>query len=613
MKIFTGIILFITIFGSTKQVLSQELSIYSMKFVPEVLYSIPMEEYPDARFSFSIGNKEEKGIEPITWQKTTHDFLNSKKCYFWNEELGHPLIIDKRSTTVQTKTYTERVNNYEIFLVCSDGQILSHRFVIDNDGPQMSISRKIPEFSDNTISDTICVKEILLKVDPHSEDFVFIISELRILQNGAPIKTEVINPFFNIVTGNKNNYSQKLNDDDRYILTHDTSFGKAESGNFYIEVKDGGTWNNNELVLHTFDKILNYYPYYDQYFLDKETALEKFEKLRKESLSYESLADSLELLVSLFRDPHFRVLSLPSGNKKSSSGRKPLELFMFDNIRYVSAVFDTTIKSIHPGDIFLYNICYNEEFYGERDSRGNSMSGWQDSIMVATLAGSDTVITRFKYEEQNIDVPKNFIPLQNDLKIYESTLYLKINTLDDESYYLLIKGIKQYDPKGIIIDLRGCGGGNSYLAENILAHFINKPAITGHKEFVGLNGYKETRVIKPDINSMDIPICLLVNRQTACAAELLCHLLRSHAGAVVVGNSATAGTLATIHDLHFPEGFTLRFNSILVSTPYPEIDLNKKGLVPDIYVSTTQVKHLFPYDDKILNTALQYIKGFQCN
>jgi C-terminal processing protease CtpA/Prc len=106
---------------------------------------------------------------------------------------------------------------------------------------------------------------------------------------------------------------------------------------------------------------------------------------------------------------------------------------------------------------------------------------------------------------------------------------------------------------------------------------------------------------------MSSPICILVNANTVCAAGMFSHLMRSLVGAVLIGNSKTQGTYATTHDLIIG-GCKVRMNSIVTFTPYPETDINSNGVYPDIYVTLSKVEDLYPYDDKILQTALKYLK-----
>jgi len=596
---------------------AQELYVYSLKPEVKEIFSLSIpNEKKKKTIIFPLSGENSGSFEPVKFQKNHYPFLEMPKQYFWSAKLSSATSLDKDSSTVQIVCYVDQVEKYEIYLICSEENVLKQSVNIGYNGfqsPSAFLLNNFLEITGKKRIDPVTIEEIILCIYPSSKNYRFAINELKILQFLGQKKIEVVNPFFNLLTGQKM-LEHSLPIESEYYL-FDSSFGKVESGNYYI-VDTLNRYSYKEIAFCIFDKIFEYYPYYQYSNLSKEKVIARYKDIKSnDSISFSDLTESLRDLIAEIGDPHFFIMKTPLDNEKkrvNTRHRSPVALFEFYNTRFISAVFDSTLHSISPGDEFLYSVCYEENFEEnfEKDYTGNTMLSWKDSIQIVSVSKltKDTIITKFKYSAQAITIPDNFSPKQNEIKLYDNILYQKINTVDDETYLQFINGIHSINATGIIFDLRNCGGGNSFITERILSHFISSPTIIGHQELIGLNGYKETKILKPHKCNVSTPVCILLNVNTVCAAEAFSHLMRSHTDAVLIGNSKTRGAYATTHDLITPGGCTVRINNIVKTTPYPEIDININGISPDIYVTPSDVEELYPYDDKILHTALKYLK-----
>lgn len=92
--------------------------------------------------------------------------------------------------------------------------------------------------------------------------------------------------------------------------------------------------------------------------------------------------------------------------------------------------------------------------------------------------------------------------------------------------------------KGVILDLRGNGGGLLTQAVSVTGLFINKGIVCSIKDNTGKVQHLRELEGKP---VWDGPLCVLTNRASASAAEIVAQTLQDYGRAVVVGDATTFG------------------------------------------------------------------------
>ena len=91
---------------------------------------------------------------------------------------------------------------------------------------------------------------------------------------------------------------------------------------------------------------------------------------------------------------------------------------------------------------------------------------------------------------------------------------------------------------GLIIDLRGNGGGSLDEVRKMTGYFINRGPVVQVKNELGQIEVKDTDAREPIYNG---PLVVLIDKTSASASEILAGALQDHNRAVIVGDSSTFG------------------------------------------------------------------------
>jgi carboxyl-terminal processing protease len=107
------------------------------------------------------------------------------------------------------------------------------------------------------------------------------------------------------------------------------------------------------------------------------------------------------------------------------------------------------------------------------------------------------------------------------------------NTTPAEFQSNLKKLIRKHRIKSLILDLRGNSGGSLYAAIDISDFFLKKGKI-----IVTTRGRttRETFLAKSNRQFEDLPLVILINRQSASASEIVASALQEHHKAIIVGS-----------------------------------------------------------------------------
>ncbi len=112
----------------------------------------------------------------------------------------------------------------------------------------------------------------------------------------------------------------------------------------------------------------------------------------------------------------------------------------------------------------------------------------------------------------------------------------------------LVQRLMKENVSGLVIDLRGNGGGSLEEAINLTGLFIKKGPVVQQKSW---NGALDTRSSRSQEPLYAGPLCVLTDRTSASASEIFAAALQDHGRAVVVGDKSTfgKGTVQTILDV----------------------------------------------------------------
>ena len=138
--------------------------------------------------------------------------------------------------------------------------------------------------------------------------------------------------------------------------------------------------------------------------------------------------------------------------------------------------------------------------------------------------------------------------------------------------------------KGIVIDLRNNPGGLLNAAVEVCSRFLKKGELVVYTE--GQSERAKQRFYAVDAEKcLDLPLVLLVNGNTASAAEIFAGCLQDHNRAVLLGTKTFGkGSVQTVIPL--ADRGAMRLTTGKYYTPSRRV-IHEKGITPDILVSMT--------------------------
>ncbi|PTT37407.1 hypothetical protein DBR28_09870, partial [Chryseobacterium sp. HMWF028] len=340
-----------------------------------------------------------------------------------------------------------------------------------------------------------------------------------------------------------------------------------------IEVSNIGNTDNKEVLAETLLLLLEDYPFYDVKKIDKNEFL-KSSKLFLDKNKYLSKCEFIDSINSYLRhsidDPHFRVGSACDKPKKIT----PVYVYPIGDRYAVSAIFDEEVQKKMPlgstllkinDQVLNKNLNYreiNDELLKQPIKSRVSLefkkpSGELDNIVY--------------YIKDKYEITENFKPKNLYVKkLNDSVVYFKINkiTYDLNMAYLNNFNIINQS-KGLVLDLRGCTGGDFLAASQFLSYFIGNEFVFFNYGYVQADDKNAVIVNKSKDTSYNYhqkgQLILLVDADTACVAEMIAHALikyRKDTSHIVSKDKHTAGALSFAYEMNLPEGIMILTNAL---------------------------------------------------
>lgn len=175
--------------------------------------------------------------------------------------------------------------------------------------------------------------------------------------------------------------------------------------------------------------------------------------------------------------------------------------------------------------------------------------------------------------------------------------------LDEALSYLLLC-------RGLIIDIRGNGGGDLTTAERLAGRFVQEKTLVGymqHKTGTGHNDFSEMKEIylEPSSNvRWHKKVCVLTNRSVYSAANAFTVWMHCLPNVTLVGDHTGGGSGMPMNN-SLPNGWNVRFSAC------PMYDANKQqtefGIDPDVKVDLTNDITIGSYRDDIIEAARELL------
>lgn len=217
------------------------------------------------------------------------------------------------------------------------------------------------------------------------------------------------------------------------------------------------------------------------------------------------------------------------------------------------------------------------EYKGEQlDTVSNKIKGDEGTSVTITILRNN--------EEKEFNIVRSNVKLKtvSSKMIENNKAYIKISSFNDgtaNEFKEAYENLKENNPTGLIIDLRNNGGGLVTESLDIAETMVEKGKtllITSNK-----NNKEDIRKSKenPTIN---IPVVVLINQNTASASEILAGILKDNCNYKIIGTKSYGkGVIQTVYS--FSDGSGLKVTTEEYFTPNHNI-INKVGITPDIEV-----------------------------
>ena len=220
-----------------------------------------------------------------------------------------------------------------------------------------------------------------------------------------------------------------------------------------------------------------------------------------------------------------------------------------------------------------------------------SMSLEQASAQIKGEVGTEVKLTISRENEANFEVA--IARAQIELPSVSYTLnqeqdskvgYIRLDEFSSHAAEQMQKAIEDLSSKqasGFILDLRGNPGGLLFSSVEIARMWMEKGAIVSTIDRKGGN-----EKFSADGKALtDLPLVVLVDGFSASASEILAGALKENQRAKVVGSRTYGkGTVQSVHPLSDGSGL-----AVTIARYYPPsgVDINEKGITPDIQVDLT--------------------------
>ena len=435
-------------------------------------------------------------------------------------------------------------------------------------------------------------------------------------------KTGEIQPGFDIFNVFKKRYVDRLN----YNLTllkdeaHDFNFGTNQTISFDIDLKD---WFSTKNVSDEFwekrltDMMIR------QFLNDeekkeieaRETLIKRYENQIR-LISQRDSRDVFQLYVNAFAslfDPHTSYFSPRTNenfqiNMSLSLEGIGAELTIEDEYTKVNRVVPGGPADLQ-GDLKAEDRIVG---VGQQNDDIVDVIGWRLDEVVDLIRGAKNTIVRLEYipsssEQTNtktISIVRDTVKLEDRatqsqiININNTSGNFDIGIIEIPAFYMDFEGYRARDPNyrstskdvfkivnefkannsvdGIVLDLRGNGGGALFEATSLTDLFINYGPVVQIKDASG-RIYKNNRAKRRAI--YDKPLLVLIDRLSASASEIVAGALQDYRRAIVVGTQSYGkGTVQDISPVKLGQMKQTVSKFYRVSGESTQ----RRGVVPDI-------------------------------
>lgn len=475
--------------------------------------------------------------------------------------------------------------------------------------------------------------KITAKAKQGIDDFYFVLGDFKLFETKVD-KRCVSHPFLR--TKNINQHFAEPEDYRSTALFFPAFYYPGTiNGEWFVErqLKDSSV--SEKVVLSEIIKLcFENYPFYNNRMLDKSKLMSRLDSVDRICTSDDiwDYARNINPIINDFSDGHFRLIlptikdtTLKLTQTPKAKRTEPIRVHKIRDNYYLSAIFQRgdfedviglkiiEIDHLRMKDLFEKQTQMSSSEYNYEILLRRYLNKPILDSTVLRLKDSKIDTTVVIFHDKPLVVSDNFRVKHRMFKFLpDSVAYYRLNQFSEGDY---IDFLSRYESivnsKGLIIDLRGNGGGEGNIPQLLFSMFIDEPSLYVNE--IDPLGNKVSIMVRPNPNfHISQSVVILIDNTTACASESFIIAMRNSKKAVIVGKSNTIGALATLNQLIFPSGIVLRtdvFGNMIMDNDWQSIE--SKGINPDYYIDIQKVADLYPYDDKCLQWARQYLCGIR--
>jgi carboxyl-terminal processing protease len=246
---------------------------------------------------------------------------------------------------------------------------------------------------------------------------------------------------------------------------------------------------------------------------------------------------------------------------------------------------------------------------------GEDMTGIDPSLVVKRILGPKGTSVRLTLRREGTSDPIEvsvvresiLVPSIESKMLEDDLAYVRLLTFGDDTTRDLRAALKTLiaeDPRGLILDLRGNGGGYLNTAVEVTSEFLAEGVVL--TERFG-DGKEEVYQARSGGLATEIPMVVLVDAGTASASEIVAGALQDHGRAILVGETTYGkGSVQDWVTLD-GDGGAVRVTVARWYTPNDR-QINEEGLKPDIEVTVSE-EDIVAGDDPQLDRAVEALQA----
>ncbi|HHW46482.1 MAG TPA: S41 family peptidase [Clostridiales bacterium] len=250
---------------------------------------------------------------------------------------------------------------------------------------------------------------------------------------------------------------------------------------------------------------------------------------------------------------------------------------------------------IKVGDALVSDIGYSKAYSALKGKKG------QKKTITVLSSG----------EERTIEITYDEFKIQSVFyHMIDNIGYIKITEFNAETtdqFKNAVKTLKEQGADALIFDVRKNGGGTVDSAAKILDFLLPEGNIMSVRYANG----KDEVLHKSDPAQIELPMAVLVDKQTASAAELFAAAIRDYDKGILVG-SQTYGKGVMQRTYYLSDGSSIKI-TVAEYTPPSGVSFNGIGLDPDVKIDLNAEQEKYYYiisedKDPVVQGAVNNLK-----